>query len=119
MTRANFSHTTIMAFAFLPLPYLRSYSLPAQFIILIILCALSYRYPRFRLAVLGTLGVYTTYKVTPPLFRWAFAAFKTIVWFGFYVHFFILGVGYIVTGALGVWNLPETLQAGLSGMEAK
>ncbi|KAJ7893274.1 hypothetical protein B0H13DRAFT_1719491 [Mycena leptocephala] len=108
-----------MAFAFLPFPYIHSYSLTTQFVILLILVATSYRYRRFRLLVLAFLGIYTTYKITVPLARWAYAAFKAIAMFGFYIHFFVLGIGYIVTGAIAVWNFPELLQNFMDSLEGK
>ncbi|KAF8171042.1 hypothetical protein K438DRAFT_1613420 [Mycena galopus ATCC 62051] len=100
-----------MTFAFLPFPYLHSYSLVFQFTILLAFAALSYRYRSFRLALLGFLGIYTAYKTTVPLVRWGYAAFKAIAMFGFYVHFFIIGAGYIFYGATAVWNYPGLLQS--------
>ncbi|KAJ7676667.1 hypothetical protein DFH06DRAFT_1168781 [Mycena polygramma] len=101
-----------MSFAFLPFPYLSSYTLPVQFILLLLIVAISYRYRRFRLLILTFFGIYTT----GPLIRYGYAAFKALAWFGFYVHFFILGIGYIATGALVVWN---ALQDFLDGLEGK
>ncbi|KAJ7805010.1 hypothetical protein B0H14DRAFT_2882167 [Mycena olivaceomarginata] len=106
-----------MAFAFLPFPYLRSYSLFTQFLILLVFVVLSYRYSRFRLALFAFLGIYGTYKVAVPLVRWGYAAFKGIAMFGFYVHFFVVGIGYIFTAVMGIWNSPELLQGLREGYE--
>ncbi|KAJ7677697.1 hypothetical protein DFH06DRAFT_1465612 [Mycena polygramma] len=105
-----------MSFAFLPFPYLSSYTLPVQFILLLLIVAISYRYRRCRSLILTFLGIYTAYKITGPLIRYGYAAFKALAWFGFYVHFFILGIGYIATGALVVCN---ALQDFLDGLEGK
>ncbi|KAF7340596.1 hypothetical protein MSAN_02131100 [Mycena sanguinolenta] len=106
-----------MAFAFLPFPYLRSYDLLAQFIILLFLVALSYRYPRFRLGLFAVLGVHTTYKIAFPLVRWGYWSFKAIAMFGFYVYFFLIAVGYISSIALAIWNFPEALHGFAHDME--
>ncbi|KAJ6502939.1 hypothetical protein C8R47DRAFT_219509 [Mycena vitilis] len=108
-----------MPFAFLPFPYLSSYTLPVHFILLLLIVGISYRYRRFRLLILTFLGTYTAYKITGPLIRYGFTAFKALAWFGFYLHFFILGIGYIATGALGVWNAPDVLQDLLDKLEGK
>ncbi|KAJ6452412.1 hypothetical protein C8R45DRAFT_1040551 [Mycena sanguinolenta] len=106
-----------MAFAFLPFPYLRSYGLLAQFIILLFLVALSYRYPRIRLGLLAALGIYTVYRIAFPLVGWGYSSFKAIAMFGFYVHFFIIGFGYISWAAVAAWNFPETLHGFVQDME--
>jgi hypothetical protein len=54
-----------------------------------------------------------------PAPRWGYAAFKAIAMFGFYIHFFVLGIGYIVTGAIAVWNFPELLQNFMDSLEGK
>ncbi|KAK7017689.1 hypothetical protein R3P38DRAFT_2540157 [Favolaschia claudopus] len=108
-----------MTFAFLPFPYLHSYSLTTQFIILLALISLSYRSIVFRNLLLAVLGLYTIYKISFPLARWGYAAFKGIAMFGFYVHFFILGVGYIASGALAVWRFPELLESFMNGLEGR
>ncbi|KAJ7212830.1 hypothetical protein B0H12DRAFT_1156288 [Mycena haematopus] len=108
-----------MVFAFLPFPYLRSYGLFAQFLTLLFLAALSYRYRRFRLALLAVLGIYTTYKIAFPLVRWSYASFKAIAMFGFYVHFFVIGVGYIIAAAVTVWNFPDLLHRFIHAMEGR
>jgi hypothetical protein len=64
------AHRTMIPFAFLPFPYLNSLSLLTQFIILIALLLSSYRFRRVRLVLLIFLAIYTTYKVTPLLFRY-------------------------------------------------
>ncbi|KAJ7075558.1 hypothetical protein B0H15DRAFT_806129 [Mycena belliarum] len=108
-----------MAFAFLPFPYLSAYALTTQFGILTVLLALSYRYRRPRLALLAALVLYTAWKTAPPLARWGFVAVKAVAWFGFYVHFFIVGVGYVVAGAAGLWNSPELLQSFIDSLEGR
>ncbi|KAJ6574210.1 hypothetical protein B0H19DRAFT_933912 [Mycena capillaripes] len=108
-----------MTFAFLPFPYLNIYSLTIQFLILLVLIGVSYRYRRFRLILVALLGIYTAYKITVPLARWGFTAFKAIAWMGFYINFFVLGVGYIVAGAVAVWNFPELLRGFMDGLEGK
>ncbi|KAJ7636466.1 hypothetical protein FB45DRAFT_906656 [Roridomyces roridus] len=108
-----------MAFAFLPLPFLNSFSLPVQFLILLGLAFCAYRYETFRAILMPIVGIYCLYKVTVPLVRWAFFVFKTIAWFGFYVNFFLLGIGYIFTGAMGIWNFPELLQTFMDSLEGK
>jgi hypothetical protein len=37
--------------------------------------------------------------------------------FGFYVHFFVVGIGYIFTAVMGIWNSPELLQGLREGYE--
>ncbi|KAJ7161905.1 hypothetical protein C8R43DRAFT_1123610 [Mycena crocata] len=96
-----------MPFAFLPFPYLSSYTLTNQFLILIALASVSYFYRSFRLALLTAIGA------------WAYVAFKAIAMFGFYVNFFIVGVGYIVTGAVALWNFPELLKTFIDSLEGK
>jgi hypothetical protein len=51
--------------------------------------------------------------------RWGYAAFKAIAMFGFYINFFIIGVGYIATAAGAVWNFPELLKSFAEGLEGK
>ncbi|KAJ7054261.1 hypothetical protein C8F01DRAFT_1164563 [Mycena amicta] len=108
-----------MPFAFLPFPYLSSFALTNQLLILISLCIISYVYRPIRLAILGLLGSYAVYVVGRILLRWGFVSFKAIAWFGFYVYFFLIGVGYIITGASTIWNLPETLSSFVESMESK
>ncbi|KAJ7728276.1 hypothetical protein DFH07DRAFT_930553 [Mycena maculata] len=108
-----------MAFAFLPFPYLNSYTLTTQFVILLVLLALSYSYRTFRVALLAFLGTYAAYKITVPVVRWGYTAFKAIAMFGFYVNFFIVGVGYIFTGAAALWHSPELLRTFLDSLEGK
>ncbi|KAJ7025811.1 hypothetical protein C8F04DRAFT_126771 [Mycena alexandri] len=99
-----------MTFAFLPFPYLNGYTLTTQLGILVALMLLSYRYNRVRIALIAMLGIYTAYKITLPLVRWGYIAFKAIAMFGFYVYFFVIGVGYAMNVAVGIWNFPELLK---------
>ncbi|KAJ7123373.1 hypothetical protein C8R44DRAFT_783727 [Mycena epipterygia] len=108
-----------MPFAFLPFPYLNSFSLTTQFLILLTLIAVSYFYRGFRLVLLSFIGLYTTYKIAVPLVRWGYAAFKAIAMFGFYINFFIVGVGYIATAAAALWNFPELLKGLAETLEGK
>ncbi|KAF7303931.1 hypothetical protein MIND_00623700 [Mycena indigotica] len=108
-----------MPFAFLPFPYLHTFALPNQLLILVSLCILSYLYRPFRLAVFGIFGSYVVYIVGRLLLRWGFVSFKAIAWFGFYVNFFLIGIGYIVTAGTTLWNLPEMLSGFVEGMDSK
>ncbi|KAJ7451468.1 hypothetical protein B0H11DRAFT_313250 [Mycena galericulata] len=108
-----------MPFAFLPFPYLNSYSLTTQFLILLVIGTLAYFYRHFRSAVLAFIAIYTTYRIAVPLIRWGYVAFKAIAWFGFYVHFFFLGIGYIFTAAVAIWNSPDLLQTLIDSLEGK
>ncbi|KAJ7076725.1 hypothetical protein B0H15DRAFT_955425 [Mycena belliarum] len=104
-----------MAFALLPFPYLSAYALSTQLSLLLALLALSYRYRRPRLALLAALALYTAWKTAPPLARWGLAAVKAVAWFGFYVYFFVEGVGYVA----GLLNAPELLQSLLDALEGR
>ncbi|KAF7313986.1 hypothetical protein HMN09_00557100 [Mycena chlorophos] len=108
-----------MPFAFLPFPYLHNFTLLNQFLILVSLCIIAYVYRPIRLALLGILGSYAVYVVGKVLIRWGFVAFKGIAWMGFYLYFFLIGVGYILTAATTLWNLPEMLSGLVEGMENK
>ncbi|KAJ7177106.1 hypothetical protein C8R46DRAFT_1078170 [Mycena filopes] len=107
-----------MPFAFLPFPYLNTYALTTQFGILAALLLLSYRYSRLRSALVAALGIYTAWKIVPPLARWGYIAFKAIAMFGFYVHFFIVGAGYALTAVVALWNYPELLRMFAEGFNA-
>ncbi|KAJ7438151.1 hypothetical protein FB451DRAFT_1416397 [Mycena latifolia] len=108
-----------MGFAFLPFPYLNAYSLWSQFLILVALIGLSYRYRRPRLVLVVLLLIYTIFKTTMPLVRWGFWAFKAIAWFGFYIHFFVVGAGYMFVGAAAVWNAPELLKTFVDSLDGR
>ncbi|KAJ7685963.1 hypothetical protein B0H17DRAFT_1073011 [Mycena rosella] len=108
-----------MAFAFLPFPYLNTYTLLTQFILLLAFVAVSYLYRRPRLVLVALILIYTIFKITVPLARWGYAAFKAIALFGFYVHFFIVGAGYIFVGAAAVWNFPELLKTFVDSLEGR
>ncbi|KAJ7762985.1 hypothetical protein B0H16DRAFT_1414313 [Mycena metata] len=108
-----------MTFAFLPFPYLNGYALTTQFGILVALILISYRYNRIRIALIALLGIYTAYKVAFPLVRWGYIAFKAIAMFGFYVYFFLIGVGYAMNVVVGIWNFPELLKGFADGLEGR
>ncbi|KAJ7218584.1 hypothetical protein GGX14DRAFT_595336 [Mycena pura] len=108
-----------MAFAFLPFPYLNTFSLTTQFLILLALVAFSNFYRPFRLILLTLFGTYAVCCIAVPVVRWGYAAFKAIAWFGFYVNFFIVGIGYIASGAGAAWAFPETLQNFISRLEGQ
>ncbi|KAJ6613170.1 hypothetical protein B0H10DRAFT_1806095, partial [Mycena sp. CBHHK59/15] len=100
-------------------PLLHSYSLTTQFLILAALLTLSYLYRGVRISLVTLISLYTVFKVTPPLVRWGYSIFKAIAMFGFYVNFFIVGVGYIFTGAVAVWNAPELLKTFVDSLDGK
>ncbi|KAJ6460155.1 hypothetical protein C8R47DRAFT_1161370, partial [Mycena vitilis] len=87
-----------MSFAFLPFlgpfPYLSSYTLPVQ---LSFSSSSSQSHTATAAAVHSSSHSRHLHRIqnTGPLIRYGYAAFKSLAWFGFYVHFFILGIGYI------------------------
>jgi hypothetical protein len=48
--------------------------------------------------VLGLVFSYIAFKIVIPVGRWGFYLFKYIALFGFYVHFFSVGIGFILSG---------------------
>lgn len=79
-------------------PFISSLSWPYQLLIYAALLTASYfSTPAFY----GALGIFTSYfayKLLTPLVIWGFWLFKLAAWAGFYVHFFILAIGYAQQG---------------------
>ena len=89
-------------------PFISSYSLKFQLITLFVLLFISYlhRGTRLLLACLATL--YIAFLCVIPLIRWTYYLFKAIAMFGFYVHHFWMGLGFLVIGVEWVMDNGTT-----------
>ncbi|KAF8805076.1 hypothetical protein BYT27DRAFT_7193615 [Phlegmacium glaucopus] len=80
------------------LPFIGSYSLKFQLTTLLILLIISYLHRGVRLILAGLTTLYLVTLCFIPLIRWTYYLFKAIALFGFYVHYFHMGIGFIVFG---------------------
>ncbi|KXN81956.1 hypothetical protein AN958_03364 [Leucoagaricus sp. SymC.cos] len=87
--------------ALVSLPVFQDLASKYQLILLASLLIFSYFQRPIRLALLGSITIYAGYKFLIPagiwVFSWIFWLAKAIAMLGFYIHFFQLGLGYLVT----------------------
>ncbi|KAG5638604.1 hypothetical protein H0H81_011494 [Sphagnurus paluster] len=86
----------------LHLPFLSSFSSLHQSLILAFLIVISYFHRYARWGASGLILAFVVYESIVPVTQWAFKIFKWIAMFGFYVNYFQIGVGFIITGVGGV-----------------
>ncbi|KAF8148070.1 hypothetical protein B0H34DRAFT_669173 [Crassisporium funariophilum] len=99
------------------LPLIHEYSIKVQLSILAMLLVASYCHRGIRFVLGGLATLYLAFHVLSPVVRWGFYAFKFIAMFGFYIHYFQIGVGIIVTGVAFVYTdgidaLTQALEQG-------
>lgn len=80
------------------LPLIGSYSLKYQLGILLFLFFISYLYRGARLTLACLVALYIVFLSIVPVSRWSYYLFKAIAMFGFYTHFFLTGVRFMVLG---------------------
>jgi len=86
------------------IPLIHHFSIKIQLLILFLLLVGSYlhRGARRTITILST--AYLAFKVIIPFFRLLFWLFKAIAMFGFYFHYFQVGMGFIVAAVLFVFD---------------
>ncbi|KAF9531504.1 hypothetical protein CPB83DRAFT_809231 [Crepidotus variabilis] len=91
------------------IPLIHSYSATAQALILLVLLVGSYVHRTTRLVIAALALLLLAFKTLVPFVRLLFWAFKGIAWMGFYVHYFQVALGFMVTGATIFLNGVEWL----------
>jgi len=86
------------------IPLINYFSVKIQITILLSLLFISYLNRGARFVIAGLATVYLAFKLLIPLFRLLFWIFKGIAMFGFYVHFFSVGAGFIITAVAFVFG---------------
>lgn len=94
-----------VSFMYFELPFISSYSLKFQLTILFILLIISYHHRGARLILACLATLYLVIGFSVPLIRWLYYLFKAIAMFGFYVHFFRMGLVFIFIGV--EWVIHE------------
>ena len=85
-------------------PIIHAYSLKTQLTILSVLLLISYLHRKSRFLVAFLITAYFLSKIIVPLVQWTWIFFKAAAWFGFYIHYFQSGFGFIVGTAALLWN---------------
>ena len=85
-------------------PIIHAYSLKTQLTILSVLLLISYLHRKSRFLVAFLITAYFLSKIIVPLVQWTWIFFKAVAWFGFYIHYFQSGFGFIVGAAALLWN---------------
>lgn len=80
------------------LPFISSYSLRYQLGILLVLLFLSYLHRGVRLTLAFLATLYIGFFSIVSVIRWIYYLFKAIAMLGFYMHFFLMGLRYIILG---------------------
>ncbi|KDR79496.1 hypothetical protein GALMADRAFT_1243127 [Galerina marginata CBS 339.88] len=86
------------------LPLIYGYSAKVQLCVLSILLLISYLHRGARFAIAAIASAYLAFKTLIPLAGWTFYIFKGIAMFGFYITYFKIGIGYIMTAIDFVLN---------------
>ena len=85
-------------------PIIHTYPLKIQLTILSVLLLISYLHRKSRFLIAFLITAYFLFKIFVPLVQWTWIFFKAVAWFGFYIHYFQSGFGFIVGTAALVWN---------------
>jgi signal transduction histidine kinase len=80
------------------IPIIHVYSLKTQLTILSVLLLISYLHRKSRFLIAFLITAYFLFKTIVPLARWAWIFFKAVAWFGFYIHHFQSGIGFVLSG---------------------
>jgi hypothetical protein len=89
---------------YIAIPLIHNFSIKIQLITLFLLLFGTYLHRGTRLSICILSAAYLAFKAIVPIFRLLFWLFKSIAMFGFYVHYFQLGLGFIVAGVLFVFD---------------
>jgi hypothetical protein len=92
--------TAIVMFFHIAIPFIHNYSIKIQFLILFFLLVGSYLHRGARRTIGLLASAYLAFKAIVPIFRLLFWLFKAIAMFGFYVHYFQIGLGLILAGVV-------------------
>jgi uncharacterized oligopeptide transporter (OPT) family protein len=91
-------------FFHIAIPFIHNYSIKIQFLILSLLLAGSYLHRGARRTIAFLASAYLAFKVIVPIIRLLFWLFKAISIFGFYVHYFQIGISFIAAGVVFVFD---------------
>jgi len=86
------------------IPLIHNFSLKIQLLVLFLLLVGSYLHRGARRTIAFLCTAYLAFKVIVPLSRLLFWLFKAIAMFGFYVHYFQVGLGFIVAGVVFIFD---------------
>jgi hypothetical protein len=86
------------------LPLIHHYSIKVQLLVLFLLLILSYLHRGARRSIAFLSTAYIAFKIIVPTFRLLVWLFKAIAMFGFYVHYFQIGLGFIIAGAMFIFD---------------
>ena len=81
---------------FFALPFISEYSAKIQAGVLSVLLLASYLNRRARFAIGGLTSIYLAFKILVPLVGCLWYIFKGIAWFGFYIHYFQVAIGFVL-----------------------
>ena len=91
-------------FFHIAIPFIHDYSIKVQFIFLSLLLVGSCLHRGARRTIAFLAATYLACKLVLPIFRLLLWLFKAVAMFGFYVHYFQVGLGFIVAGTMFIFN---------------
>ena len=86
------------------IPFIHNYSIKVQFLVLFLLLVGSCLHRGARRTITFLVTAYLVCKLVLPTFRLLLWLFKAIAMFGFYVHYFQIGLGFIAAGTIFIFG---------------